>query len=150
MKHLYNLALALLLAGLCYSQDVQIKRIDLQTTPNDLKEKIAKFIEILNGEIKDDIKTLFSGEHECSPVALPSDYPVEKVHKRPPDSSFEIKRLYRFNEDTIIMVYGIVGTEVSHDSLTSLWIKKENLWVLKQYSTSMKDTVARISAKKDK
>ncbi len=124
-----------------FSQDASAKRIELSDVPIELRNSMGKFIGILNGQIADEIQSLYPPEKRPKTIELPADYPTPRQEKRQEDSMFEIQRVYVLSAKTIVMVYGVVGTKIKHDSTTALWIGDGKSWRLMKHGMSMSDTL---------
>lgn len=141
MKHIFKIVILIIFFQPCFSQQNIAKKIDLLNAPPELKNSLDKFINILNGEFVDDLKTLYQRDERRPMIEIPDDYPAPIKEKRRDDSKFEIQRVYVLKEKLILVVYGVVGGEVRHDSPTALWIENGNSWFLAKYGFSMSDTL---------
>lgn len=147
MKYGFLAIIILFLIEPAFSQDVSAKRIEFSDVPMELKNPMEKFIRIMNGEIADEMKSLYAPEARRPTIEIPADYPAPKKEKRQKDSMFEIQRIYVLSKNMIVMVYGVVGTQIKHDSTTALWVGDENSWNLMKYGMSMSDTLRGLPAK---
>lgn len=137
------LALAFLLSPLLSGKE---KKLELSNLSEGEAEKIAKYIDIVNGVAPDDLSELKGVTKNESEFHVPDDYPKVFRSRRSGEEALEVKRIYEFDGKYKIVVYAPINSEVKVNSSTSLWVASDNGFVLVQGDVSMDKSIYTLNA----